>query len=76
MNLVKTKITNLEIVFAIRKIYELNVEANDIFLPLADETLGLTFIQHNGQCFGWCPYGYGCNIWCCSACGWCGFGKA
>lgn len=71
----KSKITNLEIVFVTRRIYELNVETNDIFLPLADETLGLTFIQHNGQCFGWCPFGYGCNIWCCSACGWCGFSK-
>lgn len=68
--LVKSKITNLEIVYANRKIYDINVEANDIFLPLADETLGLTFVQHNGQCFGWCA-AWTCAVWCCNACAFC-----
>lgn len=69
--LIKSKITNLEIVYVTRKIYDINVETNDLFLPLADETLGLTFIQHNGTCFGWCG-GWMCAVWCCSGCGFCG----
>lgn len=69
-NLIKSKITNLEIVYVNRRIYDLNVELNDIFLPVADETLGLTFIQHNGQCFGWCA-SWHCAVWCCSGCFFC-----
>jgi hypothetical protein len=69
--LTKSKITNLEIVYVNRKIYDINVETNDIFLPLADESLGLTFIQHNGQCFGWCAP-WTCATWYCSACSFCG----
>lgn len=69
--LVKSKITNLEIVYVTRKIYDINVEESDTFLPLADSNLGLTFIQHNGTCLGWCA-GYMCAVWCCSACAFCG----
>ena len=68
--LTKSKITNLEVVYLTRRIYDLNVELNDIFLPVADEGLGLTFIQHNGQCFSWCA-SYMCAVWCCSACYFC-----
>lgn len=68
--LTKSKIANLEIVYVIRRVYDLNVELNDIFLPIADQTLGLTFIQHNGQCFGWCSP-WMCAVWCCSACYFC-----
>jgi len=69
--LTKSKITNLEIVYVNKKIYDINVETNDLFLPLADETLGLTFIQHNGTCFGWCAP-WTCAVWCCNACSFCG----
>jgi hypothetical protein len=68
--LVKSKIVDLEVVYVIRKVYEINVEHNDIFLPLADEALGLTFIQHNGACFGWCGT-WTCATWYCSACNFC-----
>jgi hypothetical protein len=68
--LVKSKITNLEIVYVSRRIYDINVELNDVFLPVADETLGLTFIQHNGTCFGWCA-SWTCATWSCSGCYFC-----
>jgi hypothetical protein len=68
--LIKSKITNLEVVYVIRRIYDINVELNDLFLPVADESLGLTFIQHNGTCFGWCGP-WMCAVWCCSACYFC-----
>jgi hypothetical protein len=68
--LIKSKITNLEVVYVIRRIYDINVELNDLFLPVADESLGLTFIQHNGTCFGWCG-SWMCAVWCCSACYFC-----
>jgi hypothetical protein len=68
--LTKSKIINLEIVYVNRKVYDINVETNDVFLPLADESLGLTFIQHNGQCFGWCG-SWMCAVWCCSGCSYC-----
>ena len=68
--LTKSKITNLEIVYITRNVYDLNVELNDIFLPVADESLGLAFIQHNGQCFGWCG-SWMCYVWCCSTCYFC-----
>lgn len=71
--LVKTKITNLEIVYIDnRTIYDLDVESSDIFLPVALEQMGLSFIQHNGQCFGNCNYDiYKCSWWSCSACFYC-----
>jgi hypothetical protein len=60
--LIKSKITNLEIVYVNRKVYDLNVEPSDIYLSLADSTLGLFFVQHNGcsvYCYGGCfPAGY------------------
>jgi hypothetical protein len=71
--LVKSRITNLEVVYISRKIYELNVESNDVFLPLADSSMGLTFIQHNGACFGWCGT-WTCATWYCSACWFCDAG--
>jgi hypothetical protein len=72
--LVKSKITNLEIVYVTRKVYDLNVEPSDVFLSLADSTLGLLFVQHN-QCDGWCDivaYPWQCNDWRCSGCSGCG----
>jgi hypothetical protein len=68
--LIKSKIINLGIVYVTRRLYDINVELNDIFLPVADESLGLTFIQHNGQCFGWCAP-WTCAVWCCSGCWFC-----
>jgi hypothetical protein len=73
--LVKSKINDLEIVYLTKVIYDLDVETNDVFLPVADSTLGLSFIQHNGQCYGWCGY-FSCYTWACSGCGWCGGGKS
>jgi hypothetical protein len=68
--LIKSKITGLEVVYLTRLIYELNVESNDIFLPIADTELGLAFVQHNGQCQGWCWPG-ACWDWYCSGCYFC-----
>jgi hypothetical protein len=68
--LTKSKITGLEIVYVNRTIYDLNVETSDIFLPVADANLGLSFIQHNGQCYGWCAF-WQCSFWSCSACFFC-----
>jgi len=68
--LVKSKITSLEVVYVTRIIYDLNVEANDIFLPIADSNLGLSFIQHNGGCQGWCSQP-SCIYWSCSGCYFC-----
>jgi hypothetical protein len=69
--LVKSKITELQVVYVTRVIYELNVEANDIFLPIADSDLGLSFIQHNpGGCQWYCGPG-SCIYWTCSGCIFC-----
>jgi hypothetical protein len=68
--LTKSAITNLEIVYVTRTVYDLNVETNDIFLPIADAILGLSFIQHNGQCYGFCYSGL-CYYWSCSGCSFC-----
>lgn len=51
--LIKSKIVDLEIVYVNRKVYDLNVEPSDVFLTLADSTLGLFFVQHN-TCFAFC----------------------
>jgi hypothetical protein len=67
--LVKSKITNLEITYANRRVYDIDVEENDIFLPLADENLGITFIQHN-PCQGWCGL-YSCSYYWCNTCSFC-----
>jgi hypothetical protein len=72
--LVKSKITDLEIVYVNRKVYDIDVEPSDVFLTLADSTLGLMFVQHN-NCFGWCNVQAGdCvnNAWACSGCAGCG----
>jgi hypothetical protein len=69
--LVKSKITNLQIVYVSRKIYGVNVEPSDVFLSLADSTLGLLFIQHN-ECEPWCFIPVDCNNWQCSNCAGCG----
>ena len=70
--LTKSKITNLEVVYVNRMIYDINVEQSDVFLPVLDETLGLAFIQHN-PCYGWCGF-YSCGTWYCNSCPWCGGG--
>jgi len=67
--LVKSKITNLEITYANRRVYDIDVEENDIFLPLADENLGITFIQHN-PCLGWCS-AWSCHYYWCAECSFC-----
>jgi hypothetical protein len=62
--LIKSKITNLEIVYVNRKVYDLNVEPSDVYLSLADSTLGLFFVQHNGcavWCYGNCTPQYYCG---------------
>jgi hypothetical protein len=70
--LTKSKITNLEIVYENRMIYDINVEQSDVFLPVLDETLGLAFIQHNA-CLSWCiGFGGGCGWWSCNNCSYCG----
>jgi hypothetical protein len=72
--LVKSKITNLEIVYVNRKVYDINVEPSDVFLTLADSTLGLLFVQHN-SCEGWCDivaYPWQCNDFRCNSCAGCG----
>lgn len=67
--LVKSKITNLEVVYVNRKVYDIDVEENDLFLPLADENLGLSFIQHN-PCYGWC-WSNSCHYYWCNSCSFC-----
>jgi hypothetical protein len=69
--LTKSKITNLEVVYENRMIFDINVEQSDVFLPVLDESLGLAFIQHN-PCQGWCSGG--CSWWQCGNCGYCGGG--
>jgi hypothetical protein len=70
--LTKSKITNLEVVYVNRMIFDINVEQSDVFLPVLDETLGLAFIQHNA-CYSWCSGG-GCSWWSCNSCSYCGGG--
>jgi hypothetical protein len=72
--LIKSKITNLEVVYENRMIFDINVEQSDVFLPVLDESLGLAFIQHN-PCQGWCSRGEGCAWWQCGNCGGCGGGR-
>jgi hypothetical protein len=69
--LVKSKIINLQIVYVNRKVYDVNVEPNDVFLSLADSTLGLLFVQHN-ECPGFCFVPEDCGNWQCSNCPGCG----
>jgi hypothetical protein len=67
--LIKSKIIDLEIVYINRKVYDLNVEPSDVYLSLADSTLGLFFVQHN-PCYGWCSPGE-CGDWQCLDCSFC-----
>ena len=72
--LTKSKITNLEIVYVDNiTIYDVNVEEIDIFLPVADSDLGLSFIQHNppGFCSSYCWY-WECWRYECAGCSYCG----
>jgi hypothetical protein len=69
--LVKSKIINLEIVYVNRKVYDVNVEPNDVFLSLADSTLGLLFVQHN-ECPAFCFVPEDCGNWQCANCPGCG----
>lgn len=69
--LTKSKITNLDIVFVNRTIYNIDVAIIDTFLPIADTTLGISFIQHNdGFCYAWCQYS-DCSWSSCNGCGFC-----
>jgi hypothetical protein len=71
--LTKSKIVDLEIVYINRKVYDLNVEPSDIYLTLADSTLGLFFVQHN-MCAIYCGNNY-CGGGCDSCPGCRGGGK-
>jgi len=68
--LTKSKITNLEIVFVTRNVYHLDVASIDVFLPIADMTLGISFIQHNQFCYAWCGIP-DCTWSSCDACPFC-----
>jgi hypothetical protein len=66
---IKKAITNLELVFQEnKKIYQINVEEQDIFLPVMDEDNNLSLIQHNVGCCDFCsPYfsPNNCGAYCC-----------
>jgi len=68
--LIKSKIIDLEIVYVNRKLYDVNVEPNDVFLTLADSTLGLLFVQHN-YCPAFCFVPQDCVNWQCTECPGC-----
>lgn len=59
--LVKQEITALEAVYDTKVIYEMDVEDQDIFLSVLDETTNIALVQHNPcWCQGWnCGY-YSC----------------
>jgi hypothetical protein len=61
--LIKSKIIDLEIVYINRKVYDLNVEPSDVYLSLANSTLGLFFVQHNA-CYAFCYGGCSPNYYC------------
>mgnify|MGYP000105955205 FL=1 len=67
--LVKQEITALEAVYDTKITYEMDVEEQDIFLSLLDETTNIALVQHNPcWCNGWnCGY-YSCYN-SCSGCG-------
>jgi hypothetical protein len=70
--LIKSKITNLQITFINRTIYHIDVNNIDTFLPIADSTLGISFIQHNfGDCQYWCQIP-DCSWGQCAGCFFCG----
>lgn len=66
------KIISLIPKFVSGKIYDLNVETVDIFLPVVDEINSLTLIQHN-SCEFYCGDSPGiCSLFECSTCPQCG----
>jgi hypothetical protein len=66
------KIVSLIPKFVSRKIYDLNVEQSDIFLPVVDEENSLALIQHNA-CDFFCGSSPGvCSIFECNTCPQCG----
>lgn len=76
---IKKEIINLEVVYQEnKKIYQINVEDQDIFLPVMDEDNNLSLIQHNVGCCAWCDSYFSpsnCGNYCCSNdCPGCGGG--
>jgi hypothetical protein len=66
------KIVSLIPKFVSRKIYDLNVETADIFLPVVDEENSLALIQHN-SCEFYCGFSNSvCSIFECQTCPQCG----
>lgn len=74
----KVAITGLTVSFEESKnIYQINVEEQDIFLPMLDETNNISLIQHNVGCCDWCDGypAYNCGTYCCAGdCPNCGGG--
>ena len=67
------KIVSLIPKFVSRKIYDLNVETSDIFLPVVDEENSLALIQHNACNTYYCGFlGGTCNDMECQTCAQCG----
>lgn len=67
------KIVSLVPKFVSRKIYDLNVESADIFLPIVDEVNSLALIQHNVCDDFYCNFqGGSCNERSCRTCPGCG----
>lgn len=67
-SLVKKEITNLEVVFTEKKVYQIDVENVDIFLSVLDDVNNLSLIQHNYCCWSCSPYynPYNCGAYCCN----------
>jgi hypothetical protein len=59
--LLKKEIVALDAVYDTKLIYELDVEEQDIFLSILDESTNIALVQHN-PC--WCS-GYNCGWWSC-----------
>jgi hypothetical protein len=76
--LIKKEIIGLIVSFEENKnIFQINVEEQDIFLPMLDETNNISLIQHNVGCCDWCDGNpaYNCGTYCCAYdCSQCGGG--
>lgn len=79
--LFKKEIIGLTISFEESKnVFQINVEEQDIFLPMLDETNNISLIQHNVGCCDWCDGyqtwdTYNCGSYCCEySCPQCGGG--
>jgi hypothetical protein len=59
--LLKKEVVALDAVYDTKLIYELDVEEQDIFLSILDESTNIALVQHN-PC--WCS-GYNCGWWSC-----------